>query len=186
MKAKTFIVLAISLSAVMFVSSVSAQTVKYPKIHAGIRLGGTFNSVTVSGEHIDGVNGKTWFTAGLAMDFRIAPMPLYLETGAYFVDRSIDGIRNNYGGQVPVLLSYHYYIGDKSAIQPFAGGYVGYAQEVGYGIRAGVGINYGRLYANVGYDFDLGERDIEKSYKSAKYKASGLFVTIGFNFAGSR
>ena len=190
MKARTIKVLAVSLFAAMFVSHVNAQSIKYPKMHFGIRLGGTFNTASVTGDYNHDMEGKIFVTGGLALDFRIASMPLYLETGAYFVDRGLKSSdyynNNNYGGQVPILLSYHHYIGDKSAIQPFAGGYVGYGQEFGYGVRLGVGINYGRLYANVGYDIDLGERDFQEWGSSATYTSSGLFATIGFNFGGTR
>ena len=186
-------VAAIALFAALFVTTANAQSVKYPKMHFGIRLGGTFNSASTSGlgsdgEHDNDVKGKNFLTGGLALDFRLAQIPLYMETGAYYVDRSVSGryYADCYNVQVPVLLSYHHYISDNSAIQPFAGGFVAVSDDFGYGVRLGVGINYGRLYANVGYDIDLAEKDLRGGYRSGTYTSSGFFATIGFNFGGSR
>ena len=185
--------------AALFSTTASAQSIKYPKMHFGIRVGGSFNTVSTSANlrGFDGdynFKGKTFPTGGLALDFRIASVPIYLETGAYYVNRSAV-IETDYEKdmdahtiQVPLLLSYHHYISDKTAIQPFIGGYASYLEDFGAGVRLGVGINYGRLYANVGYDIDLIEHtgSLNYSYSSIDFKSPGLFATIGFNFGGSR
>ena len=186
MNLNKFRLAALVLFAAMITTNVNAQSIKYPKMHFGIRLGGTFNTATVNGEKITGVTGANSPTGGFALDFRIASIPLYMETGIYCVNRTLcikDGYdKEDITGQVPLLLSYHYYISDKVAVQPFAGGYASYGHNFVPGARFGVGINYGRLYANVGYDIDLAERDVDHG----KYKSPGIFTTIGFNFGGSR
>lgn len=196
MNVKSLKAAAFILFAALFATNANAQSIKYPKMHFGIRVGGSFNSASHSttkyfDEEIK-LNGKTSPTGGFALDFRIASIPLYLETGAYFVNRTVtvadaDVDINDLTGQVPLLLSYHYYISDNTAIQPFAGGYMSYGHKFIPGVRFGVGINYGRLYANVGYDIDLGEREGNKSrFGDFRFKSPGIFATIGYNFGGSR
>lgn len=186
MNLNKFRLAALVLFAAMIATNVNAQSIVYPKMHFGIRGGVTYTFASSSSSNkydqeykSDGI---VYPTGGLALDFRIASIPLYLETGAYFVNRSAGGSVDDYTGQVPLLLSYHYYINDKTAIQPFAGGYASYGYDFVAGARFGVGINYGRLYANVGYDIDLMEREVHHN----KYKCPGLFATIGYNFGGSR
>lgn len=190
MNKKVFKIAALAAFVMLFSTSMNAQSLKYPKMHFGVRVGGTFNSASASG--VSGGNdikGKNFVTGGLALDFRIAQIPLYMETGAYYVDRSVSG---RYHAdcksiQFPILLSYHHYISDKAAIQPFAGGFLAASDEFGYGVRLGVGINYGRFYANVGYDIDLAEKNLTGGSRDyGTFTSSGIFATIGFNFGGSR
>ena len=177
--------------AVMAALSVNAQIVKnmkYPKGHFGIRAAYTSNTLTCYGEKSE---AKSFVSGGLAADFRVASIPLYLETGAYYINRGYKGFEydgrygisegeyDNHSVMVPLLMSYHLYFTDNMAIQPFVGPFVEYgidAEEVSAGIRAGVGYNFGRLYVNVGYDFGFNIDD---------KKNNTFFATIGFNFAGS-
>lgn len=197
MKTKTMKMAGMILFAAMFATTANGQSVMYPKMHFGIRVGGTFTSSSLSNDlqGYDGeykLKGKTFPTGGLAVDFRVASAPVYLETGAYYVNRSAVVDRGSYESnldahtvQVPLLLSYHFYISDKSAVQPFAGGYASYGDAFGAGVRLGAGINYGRLYANIGYDIDLIDHS-DRIGREVKFKSPGLFTTIGFNFGGSR
>ena len=177
MNLNRFKIAALVLFAAMIATNVNAQSVMYPKMHFGIRLGGAYSASTASG-----VTAEIGPTGGLALDFRVGSKPIYVETGAYIVDRAFtykDDTRHHFvTGLAPVLLSYHFYISDKTAIQPFAGGFVSINDDSDFapGARIGVGINYGRLYANVGFDKYFG--DFDKTY--------GIFATIGFNFGGSR
>lgn len=179
----------ISMLVCMMAITASAQIVKgleYPKGHFGIR--GAFTSNTVSGDDISG-ESYPFASAGLAADFRIASIPLYLETGLYYMNRGVKSENDGYyyedyedddhGVMMPLLASYHLYFTDNMSIQPFVGPYVGYgfdSERVDYGIRTGIGWNFGRLYANVGYDF---------GFEVDGYKNNTVFVTVGFNFAGS-
>lgn len=111
---------------------------------------------------------------------------MYLETGLYYINRGVKGESNGYycedddhGMMMPLLASYHLYFTDNMSIQPFVGPYIGYgfdSERVDYGIRTGIGWNFGRLYANAGYDF---------GFEVDGYKNNTVFVTIGFNFGGS-
>lgn len=192
--------------------NVHAQSYYYPSFHMGIRGGVTFTKVV----DYNYLKGKTAPYGGLAFDFRLAQIPLYLETGLYYMDRgyTIDYKKwlnddpefnhfYDFGGwslpdeekvsycflNLPILFSYHYYVTGKMALQPFAGGFIGYNIDTtsshNYrnrfegGVRVGLGVNYGRLYVNVGYDIGLfkSEGDI---------KMNALFLTLGFNIVGSR
>ncbi len=75
------------------------------------------------------------------------------------------------------------------AVQPFAGVVGGYLTETdGFdgAVRVGCGFNFGRLYANVGYDFGLTIGDVHEGYFGEKWHNNTLFATIGFNLAGTR
>lgn len=177
------------LMAVGCLTSANAQIVEgleYPRCHFGIRAG---VSSTSFGE---GSSSKTFPTGGLAVDFRIAPIPLYLETGAYYANKGIeldnnyyDYSSNNHTVNIPLVVSYHLYFNDNMAIQPYFGGFAGYCvsgdYEEDYGLRFGCGFNYGRLYANVGYDMGMKNFADSENYDT---KSGMLFFTIGFNFVG--
>ena len=177
----------------VFTVTASAQIVKnleYPKAHFGIRAAFTSNSVRTGDDFYDNHSkAKTFVSGGLALDFRVASIPLYLETGMYYMSKGYKhdepGSSNDYWNHsviMPLLMSYHLYFTDNMAIQPFVGPYVGYGCDkddegrVDYGIRAGLGWNFGRLYVNAGYDF---------GFEVDGYKNNTVFATIGFNFAGS-
>lgn len=180
--------------AIMATLSVNAQIVKnmeYPKAHFGIRAAFTSNTLT-SDIREGGMtfsaksDAKAFVSGGLAVDFRVASLPLYLETGAYYINRgykysynSFEEGFDNHSVMMPLLMSYHLYLTDNMAVQPFVGPFVEYgidAEQVNSGIRAGVGYNFGRLYVNVGYDF---------GFNIDERKNNTVFATIGFNFAGS-
>lgn len=181
-----------SLLLCLFAMTASAQIVKnleYPKAHFGIRAAFTSNSVGTGDDYFeDGSKAFSFVSGGLALDFKVASIPLYLETGLYYMNkgyeynspyRDYDAEHDNHSVIMPLLMSYHLYFTDNMAIQPFVGPYVGYGtdeERVDYGIRAGLGWNFGRLYVNAGYDF---------GFEVDGYKNNTFFATIGFNFAGS-
>ena len=175
----------------LFTMTASAQIVKnleYPKAHFGIRTAFTNNSVSVSDGNYGQFGSLPFVSGGLALDFRIASIPLYLETGLYYMNNgykysydynNYEETINNHSVKMPLLMSYHLYFTDNMAIQPFVGPYVGFGideERVDYGIRAGLGWNFGRLSVNAGYDF---------GFEVDGYKNNTVFATIGFNFAGS-
>lgn len=182
--------LLLSLLVCIIAISAKAQIVKgleYPKAHFGIRAAFTSSTGSVSFEEYDlDIDSKAFVSAGFALDFRISSIPIYLETGLYYINKGYG--YEDWGGYhdeddhevlMPLLASYHLYLTDNMSIQPFVGPYVGYgfsSERLDYGIRAGLGWNLGRLYVNVGYDFGM---------ESDDYSANTLFCTVGFNFAGS-
>lgn len=184
----------------MMLAASSAMTVNAqllsakPNVHFGIRGG-----LSVSSYSPDYMDSKAFPTAGLAVDFKVAPFPLYLETGTYFVNKgykyanSWDAGKDSedcLGIEVPFVASYHHYFTDKMSIQPFFGGFFSYTfgdrmDEPDYGLRFGTGFNYGRAYANIGYD--LGLKNWNSDYSELPSCHSGFFfVTIGYNFVGSK
>ena len=103
----------------------------------------------------------------------------------YYDDESTD----NQAIEMPIVVSYHYYLNDKMSIQPFFGGFIsqvfdGPFDDLDYGLRLGAGFNYGRAYASIGYDFGLKNFDYYGSDYS--FKSGLFFFNIGFNFVGSK
>ena len=168
-----------------FVATASAQSVMYPKFHLGVRGGLTVNTPTISDASIDGM---VMAYGGIATDFRIAPIPLYIETGVYYMDKG-GSITYPWGKHdfdnhfihIPILVSYHFYLNDNMAVQPFvgfAGGYLTESEDFGGAVRFGCGYNFKRFYANIGYDIGVTENH--------SIKDNTFFVTFGYNFAGGR
>lgn len=158
------------------------------RFHMGIRGGVTFNSYS------EGEDGLTFPYGGFNMDFQIAPIPLFLETGMYYMNKGFtyeyygyryseeESIDDHYIN-MPILVSYHINLAPNLFLQPFVGGVGGYLTEsesFEAAVRAGVGINFGRLYMNVGYDFGVTGHGYNDGTNNT------LFATIGFNWAGSR
>lgn len=185
-----------ALIAVMAAITVNAQIVKdleYPRAHFGIRAAFTLNNPTITeyyrGETFSVSPGsKPFISAGLAADFRLAPLPIYLETGLYYVNRGggdeysyfeSDNFEiDNNCIDLPFLASYHLYFTDNMSIQPFIGPYVGYSidrEAMDYGLRLGLGWNLGRLYASIGYDY---------GFEVDGFKTNTFVATIGLNIGG--
>lgn len=190
-----------ALMAVMAAMTVNAQIVKdleYPRAHFGIRAAFTYNSLKTSDDYVHNTTMSytstlPFVSAGLAADFRVCPLPIYFETGLYYVNRGgNDGVdidfgvghvdydyeRNNNCIDIPILASYHLYFTDNMSIQPFFGPYFGYGidrETIDYGMRIGLGWNFGRLYANIGYDY---------GYEVDGWKSNTFFATVGFNIGG--
>lgn len=184
-----------TLIAIIAAMTANAQIVKdleYPRAHFGIRAAFTLNNATIS-EFYHGdtysvsPGSKPFISGGLAVDFRVSPMPIYLETGLYYVNRSAGddawemvsdyNVENNCI-DLPLLASYHLYFTDNMSIQPFIGPYVGYSidrETMDYGMRIGLGWNLGRLYANIGYDY---------GFEVDGMKTNTFFATIGLNIGG--
>lgn len=61
------------------------ENLEYPSFHFGIRGAYTSNRAFFSGDGTS--DSKIFGSLGLAMDFRIASIPLYLETGWYYMNK---------------------------------------------------------------------------------------------------
>lgn len=178
------------------------------RFHMGLRGG-----VTVSSFSESGLEPLTMPYGGIGLDFQIAPIPLFLGTGAYYMDRGYTYDKYTYGGYyekdqhdrhsvvLPWTLSYHINVAPNFFINPFLGAVVSFDVEedeeelVDYSLRIGTSLNFGRLYVDLGYDYGLKEWEKESSYYSTgkyytskvKYGTCGVFfMTLGFNWAGSR
>lgn len=162
------------------------------RFHMGIRGGVSINSWSEGGD------AKTFPYGGFNMDFQIAPIPLFLETGVYYMNKGFtyeDSYYSRYGSysyeediddhyiHMPLLVSYHINVAPNLFIQPFVGGVGGYlteSEEFEAAVRVGCGFNFGRLYANVGYDIGVTPHGHNDGTNGT------FFATIGFNWAGSR
>ena len=149
-----------------------------PRFHMGIR--GGFTTSSFSGSDADAL---PFAYGGLGFDFKLASIPLYMESGLYYMNKGLkvgDKTFNCHSVVMPLLASYHFYVTDKMSIQPFAGPYVAYGlnddniysdddQCFDAGVRIGCGWNFGRLYANMGYDIGVVKHDIAYGSSSRYY-----------------
>lgn len=93
------------------------ENLEYPSFHFGIRGAYTSNKAFFSGDGTS--DSKIFGSLGLAMDFRIASIPLYLETGWYYMNKGWEGSEDcdydggydtdNHSVIMPMLASYHLY-----------------------------------------------------------------------------
>lgn len=160
-----------------------------PRFHLGLRAGLTSSSVDDSYSLLSPYGG-------LAMDWRISPLPIYLESGLYYMNRGFSNHYNynydNHSLVIPFTVGYHAYLADNMSLQPSFGVFHSYSldyETVDFGFRIAIGWNYKRLYLNLGYD--IGSSHIEYESAWGYYDTySGLtttsFMTIGFNLAGRR
>lgn len=119
-------------------------------------------------------NLKVFPTIGMSVDFRIAKLPFYIETGAYYLNRYVYEDDNN-SLLFPALLSYHIPLKHDMTLQPFCGPFVSYGfdnSEVDGGMRMGIGFSKSRFYVNCGYDISF----------NYGYDEDNFFVTAGYNF----
>lgn len=152
------------------------------KFHMGIRGGFTSNTYTDADPYL-------FPTGGFALDFQIAPIPLYLGMGLNYVNYGyeVNGhtADDQHGINVPITASYHINVAPNLFINPFFGGFAAYnfdsdfSEDFNYGLRFGCGMNFGRLTLDIGYDQGL--CDLGHDQKSGTF-----FMTVGFNWAGSR
>ena len=186
------------------------------RFHMGLRAAYTSNSM--SWDNMGGFESKAlpFVGFGLAYDIQLAPIPLFFESGFYYVNKGFDWdddwrfytrkFDNNFLHEIeiPLVFSYHINVGPNMFVQPFIGGFVSlaipdsemldYADDHGgkvndtltdIGLRLGCGFNFGRLYANIGYDAGLVKMEPFENDK-ASFKTGTFFATLGFNWAGSR
>lgn len=166
------------------------------RFHMGIRGGITSNmysDYSLKSGYDHNTDALVFPTGGIALDFQIASVPLFLGLGVNYVNYGfkIDDGYYSYKDdechsiQVPITVSYHIGVAPNFFINPFVGEFTAYNfdsptdKDLNYGLRFGCGLNFGRLTFDVGYD--LGLADLGNDAKTGT-----LFMTIGFNWAGSR
>lgn len=153
-----------------------------PKMHIGVRGGITFSTMDYSNAEV-----LTAPYGGLAVDFKVAKLPIYVETGAYYMDKGCryewwgdhkDFTDHNHSIFIPAVASYHFYIGKNMTLQPFTGFYTSYGidyEKLDFGIREGVAFTYNQFYTNLGVNAGLVEQDGDEEHAS-------IFLTVGVNF----
>jgi len=122
----------------------SAENLEAPRFEFGLRGG-----LSVSNWSYGDANALVMPQGGISLSLRVALVPLYLESGLYFVDKGAriddmyyddDGWWDSYDRhssrgydtysvhqptlQIPLLMSYHHYFNPKLSIRPFVGFYV--------------------------------------------------------------
>ena len=173
-----------------------------PQYHFGIRAG--FSDTNTLSDDWDGdySSKDLWGPMlGVAFDTKIAKLPFYFETGAYFMNRgqrySVDNWENerpshhrtaysdnNNSIVIPAMISYHAYINKDMSFQPFMGPFVSFGledSETDYGLRMGCGFNVKQFYVNMGMDIGL-----RNDFETHEGHVSSLFMTVGWNFLGKR
>jgi len=119
-----------------------AESMDAPRVEVGLRGG-------LSVSTWEGCNALVAPQGGISLALRIAPVPLYLESGVYYADKgyrqdnynywwfdydySYDDYNRRYHErytqhqhtlQIPLVVSYHHYFTPKFSLRPFIGGYV--------------------------------------------------------------
>ena len=169
------------------------------RFHMGLRAGLTSNTFIGDGdEYLDPL---LFATAGFALDFQVAPVPIFVGIGLNYVNMGYkyDGYHETetedwHCVHMPITASYHINVAPNLFINTFFGGFMAYNctdidedeewddDRFNYGLRLGCGMNFGRLTFDIGYDMGL------KNFGDKHYdiKSGTLFVTVGFNWAGDR
>ena len=181
----------------------------YTDTYFGLRLGGSFATVSSDDPYLDGGSLRAGLNIGAVVGLQIAPQtPVYFETGLSYVEKGGEGNNNGakftYGLnylEMPLVLKYNAVTNSGLCIQPYLGGYLAVGvggkikdfgnrhayssfDDVGFkrfdgGIKVGCGIQYDYLYAEVGYDFGLS--NISHDYFDTS-RTGALYATIGINF----
>ena len=171
------------------------------RFHMGLRAGFTSNIYT--GDNGEGDNVAFLFpTGGLALDFQVAPVPVFVGLGLNYVNY---GAKWEYRGytekvddahsiQLPITAGYHINVAPNLFINPFLGGFMAYNfnddfyEQFNYGLRVGCGMNFGRLTFDIGYDLGLANlaNDDYQRYHKDDIHSGTFFMTIGINWAGDR
>ncbi len=195
-----FSLMALALSSACCLPASAQNWRNAPQYHFGIRAGlSVTNSLDDSWE---GASTKDLVGPmfGVAFDTKIAKLPFYVETGAYYMNRglkySTDGYgpghhgnsttwtENNSSIVIPAMISYHAYVNKEMSFQPFMGPFVSFGlddSETDYGWRLGCGFNAKQFYVNMGVD--LGLKD---DFDHHEGNISSFFMTVGWNFLGNR
>lgn len=204
MKKKMLNWLAVSALLLGGVQTTNAQNwLNAPQYHFGVRAG--ISDTQALADDWDGdycSKDKLGPMVGVALDAKIAKLPFYIETGAYFMNRGwkysadlyhdtpshgyhrVTWSEDNSSLLIPVMLSYHAYINKTMSFQPFFGPYVAFGFEddaTDYGLRMGCGFNIKQFYVNMGVDAGL-----RSDFNTHEGNVSSLFMTVGWNFIGKR
>ena len=165
------------------------------RFHMGLRAGITSNTY---GGDVKNIDPLVFPTAGFALDFQVAPVPIFVGMGLNYVNYGCKTDYKDYDEcnsiHFPITASYHINVAPNFFINPFFGGFISYnfdaplglSEEVNYGMRLGCGINFGRLTFDIGYDLGLANLGGDSYNGKVDVNTATVFMTIGFNWAGSR
>ena len=179
------------------------------RFHFGIRAG--LSSNTFTGDGAEGIDPLVAFTGGLAFDIQLAQVPVFIGFGVnylnegykykyryrdiYYGNYSYDGKQDISAIHIPLVFGYHFNLSPNFFISPYVGGFTSYSVEnldedkdwnddrFNYGLRFGLGLNFGRLTFDAAYDLGLKNVLDDRHYTA---KTGTFFVTLGVNLAGKR
>lgn len=104
---------------------------QYADTYYGFRMGLGIGTVNSDSKYLDGSDAKTGLNVGFAIGTRIAPVPLYFESGLYYTEKGgkskIDGSKFTYGLdylEVPLVFKYKIFASPDVSIEPFMGGFL--------------------------------------------------------------
>ncbi len=175
--------------------------------YGGVKFGVTGSHVSSQSSELNGNGVETGISLGLAAGFNIAPAAAF-ESGIYYTEKG--GSSRNADGrftydlnylEVPLLLKYYIYSGNRAVVQPYIGAYLGLGvggQIKDYGTRSvtdsfgsglfrrgdsglalGCGISWSFLYASLGYEYGLA--NIGADLFSETHNRALVF-SVGFAF----
>ncbi len=187
-----------------------AAAQNYEKNISGIRVGMNVSTLIERydvGSYTTG--SRTSFHAGISDQILLtSDLPLYLETGLYITQKGGRNDNLKFSPlylQIPLLINYHIFVGNRLSIDPFAGVYYalgvggkikysselyeeyeedyfgrgGMAKRSDLGLRFGVGLSWRDAYLGLGYE--LGLMDTRKAGMD-KLKNGCFTLTVGYNF----
>ena len=179
------------------------------EIYYGLRLGLGLATVKSDDSRLDGGSIQAGLNVGAVVGFQLGyRSPVYLETGLLYVEKGGEGKYNGskftYGLkylELPVVMKYEIDLNPAFSIQPFFGGFMALGvggkikdfdnrkayssfdddgfQRFDAGLRLGCGVQYDRLYGELGYD--IGLANISRDYFDSSHTGM-FFATIGVNF----
>ena len=177
MKKSYFLSLLLAMPVLSF-AQFNAANKNAVKSHVGVRAG-----VGISTYNLDEPRALVTPVVGLAFDYKIASIPLYFDSGVYYMDLGtkfkdfkhpyhvvyiyypnglpedkITHTLHNHSLMIPVGLSYHIYLTNNMVLQPFSGIYLSYGitnEKIDVGLREGVGMSFGKFYTNIGINLGL-------------------------------
>ena len=177
MKKTYFLFLLLAMPVLCF-AQFNAANKNAVKSHIGLRAG-----IGISTYNLDDSRALVMPLVGLAFDYKIASIPLYFDSGVYYMDlgtgfkdfkypyhmvstqypngRPEDKTTHtlhNHSLMIPAGVSYHLYLSNKIVLQPFSGIYLSYGitnEKIDLGLREGVGMSFGKFYTNFGVNFGL-------------------------------
>ena len=146
----------------------------YTDTYFGLRLGGSFATVSSDDPYLDGGSLRAGLNIGAVVGLQIAPQtPVYFETGLSYVEKGGEGNNNGakftYGLnylEMPLVLKYNAVTNSGLCIQPYLGGY----------LAVGVG---GKIK-------DFGNRHAYSSFDDVGFKRfdGGIKVGCGVQYVG--
>ena len=180
---------------------------RYDNLYGGIKFGVTVSHITLGSSDLEADGLKTGMNLGLAAGFAISPFAAF-ESGLYYVEKG--GIGRESGSKItydlhylelPILLKFNIFSGNRAVFQPYAGAYLGYGvggrikdyrteicassfndaniRRGDSGLAFGCGVTWSFMHANLGYEYGLS--DISR-HGFGDNRNRALILSVGLAF----